>query len=217
MVNVALPRWSPDGKTIAFMGDYANAPLRIYTTQAAGGSLHEASIGTDNQGAPTWSPDGKSLVYGRVMCQEEKSCAIMEINLHTGEQTMVPGSEGLGTARWSPNGRFVAALRPDRQEVVLLDRKTGKWRRIADGVNGDDLAWSSDSQTLYASRPYGDRPQVVRIGLADGKIEPAVDLSDFSKLSGRIDTWFAVTPDDSILFLHIISGNEVVALNYTLK
>lgn len=217
MVNIELPRWSPDGETIAFMGKYASAPHRIYTTLATGGPLHEASIGTDNQGAPTWSPDGKYLVYGRVMCQEEKSCAIEEINLRTGEQTMVPGSEGLGTARWAPNGRFIAALRPDRQQAFLLDRRTRIWRKIADGVNGNDLAWAADSQALYASRPNGDRPEVVRINLFDGKVEPAVDLSDFSKLSGRIDTWFAVTPDNSILFLHIHGGHEIVAFHYSLN
>jgi Tol biopolymer transport system component len=217
LTNIELPRWSPDGREIVFMGKRPDSPYRIYMWSPVTGVPHEASEGTDNQGAPTWSPDGKRLVYGRVMCQEEKNCAIEEINLRSGEETMVPGSEGLGTARWSPNGRFIGALRPDRHQVYLLDRQTGKWRKIADGVNGNDIAWSANSQTLYASRPNGKRPEVIQIGIRDGTVAPAVDLSDYGKLSGRIDTWFAIAPDDSILFLHVAGGHEIFKLNYLLR
>lgn len=217
MTNIELPRWSPDGKWIAFMGKRPGDPFRIFISPASGGPPREASHGTDNQGAPTWSPDGRRLIYGRVMCQEEQTCAIEEIELQTGEQTMIPGSEGLSTARWSPNGRYIAALRADKFQVLLLDRATGKWRKLADGVNGNDLAWALNSSAVYASKPDGDRPEVIRISLSGDKAEPAVDLTSFSKLVGRIDTWFAVTPDDSILFLHIVSGHEVYALHYAVR
>lgn len=217
MADVELPRWSPDGKWIAFMGKRPGDPYRIFVASASGGPLREASRGTDNQGAPTWSPDGRRLIYGRVRCQEEKTCAIEEIDLRTGEQAMVPGSQGLSTARWSPDGRYIAALRADRFQVFLLNRATGKWRKLADGVNGNDLAWAPDSSALYASKPDGDRPEVSRISLDNDKAEPAVDLTSFSKLAGRIDTWFAVTPHDSILFLHIVNGHEIYALHYAVR
>jgi Tol biopolymer transport system component len=213
-MSIELPRWSPDGQRIAFMGKGADAPYRIFITSAIEGPLTEASHGTDNQGAPTWSPDGQRLVYGRVQCQEETTCRLQRIDLKTGEQTMIPGSEGLSTARWSPDGHFIAALRADRHEVWLRDLGTATWRKLADGANGNDLAWSPDSRTVYASRPNGDRPEVIRISVHTGKVEHAVDLSDFSKLPGRIDTWFAVTPDDSILFLHIVSGHEIFGYHY---
>jgi WD40-like Beta Propeller Repeat len=59
MVNIELPRWSPDGKRIAFMGKLAEAPYRIFVASAAGdGAPVPASHGSDNQGAPTWSTDG---------------------------------------------------------------------------------------------------------------------------------------------------------------
>lgn len=217
MTGIELPRWSPDGSELAFMGRRANAPYRIFVTSAAGGPLHEASRGTDNQGAPTWSPDGTHLVYGRVMCQEDKTCAIGEIDLRTGQQSVVQGSEGLSTARWSPDGRYIAALRADRCQVFLLDRRTGKWRKLADGVNGNDLGWAPNSRAVYASKPGGDKPEVIRISLLDGKAEPAVDLTSFSKLQGRVDTWFAVTPNDSILFLHLANGSEVYSIHYVVK
>lgn len=215
MTDVELPRWSPNGKWIAFMGKRPGDPYRIFISPAAGGPLRQASHGTDNQGAPTWSPDGRRLIYGRVMCQEEKTCAIEQIDLRTGDESMIPGSEGLSTARWSPDGRYIAALRADKFQVCLLDRTTGKWRKLADNVNGNDLAWAPNSTAVYASQPDGDRPEVIRIALSDDKREPAVDLTNFSKLAGRIDTWFAVTPDDSILFRRMVNGQEIYALHYT--
>jgi Tol biopolymer transport system component len=214
MANIELPRWSSDGQQIAYMGRASEGPYRIYVTQAAGGAVFQASHGTDNQGAPTWSPDGYHLVYGRVFCQEEGTCAIQEINLRTGEQTTISGSEGLSTARWSPDGRFIAALRADKHEVWVLDRRSGSWRELAGGVNGNDLAWAPDSRAVYASSPDGERPELLRISVESGKTDPVVDLSDYSKLNGRMGTWFAVTPDDSFIFLRIVAGHEIYGLSY---
>jgi Tol biopolymer transport system component len=77
------------------MGKLAEAPYRIFVTSGTDdGAPDQASNGSDNQGAPTWSTDGRALVYGRVFCQEERDCAIQEINLATDEQTTISGSEG---------------------------------------------------------------------------------------------------------------------------
>ena len=60
-------------------------------------------------------------------------------------------------------------------------------------------------------------PAVVRIALLDHKASPAVDLSEFSKLPGYIDTWFAVAPDGSIIFLRNIKSNDIYALHFALR
>jgi Tol biopolymer transport system component len=174
-------------------------------------------MGTDNQGAPTWSPDGKWLVHGDVECQETATCAIHKINLSTGQEFTVPGSDGLGTARWSPDGRFIAVLNPIGNEVLAFDEATQRWRKLANDVNGNDLSWSADSKYLYASRPAGNQPEILRISVKDAKVEAAVDLRSFTALSGQIDTWFALAPDDSIIFLRTISGNEIYSLTYSEK
>jgi Tol biopolymer transport system component len=212
-----LPRWSPDGRWLAFMASLPGKPWRIFIVSSSGGIPREASVGTDNQGAPTWSPDGRSLVYGNVECQEEGACAIHKINLYTGQEFTVPGSDGLGTARWSPDGRFIAALNPIGHEVLLFDEAKQQWRKVADGVNGNDLSWSADSQYLYASRPAGNQPEILRISVSDAKVETAVDLRSFTALSGQIDTWFALAPDDSLILLRTMSANEIYSLTYSEK
>jgi Tol biopolymer transport system component len=212
-----LPRWSPDGRWLAFMALLPGKPWRIFTVSSSGGVLREASMGTDNQGAPTWSPDGKWLAHGNVECQETGTCAIHEINLSTGQEFTVPGSDGLSTARWSPDGRFIAALNPIGHEVLVFDEARQQWRKVADGVNGNDLSWSADSQYLYASRPAGNQPEILRISVSDAKVETAIDLRSFAALSGQIDTWFALAPDGSIIFSRELSANEIYSFTYSEK
>jgi Tol biopolymer transport system component len=215
--HLELPRWSPDGKRLAFMAQLPGKPWRIFVDSRDGGKPREASSGTDNQGAPTWSPDGKWLVYGGVECQEPGTCAIHKIDLPTGQEYLVTGSEGLGTARWSPDGRFIAALSPTRHEVLVFSSPTQQWRKLVEGVNGNDLSWSSDSRYLYASRPAGNQPEILRISLKDAKAEAAVDLRSFTEMTGHINTWFALAPDGSIIFSREITANEIYSLTYAEK
>lgn len=209
-----LPRWAPDGKQIAFMAKFEGHPWRIFIASQDGTHLREASAGMDNQGAPTWSPDGRRIAYGNVLCEESNSCAIHLIDLSNGSESTLAGSEGLETARWSPDGRFIAALQPETREVFLFELRNGKWRKLAGGINGNNLNWSSDSRYLYASSPNGDKPEIVRLSPEDGSIAPAVDLSDFARLAGRVDPWFTLTPDGSIVFVRRHQPTEVYALSF---
>jgi hypothetical protein len=85
---------------------------------------------------------------------------------------------------------------------------------MADGVNGNDLSWSADSRYIFASRPAGDQPEILRISLKDAQAETAVDLSSFAKLTGRIDTWFALAPDGSIILLRTLNANEIYSVAF---
>ncbi len=197
------------------MAQLPDKPWRIFLVSTDGGTIREASVGTASLGAPTWSPDGRWLAYGNVECQEAETCAIHRLDLSTGQEFTVPGSDGLRTARWSPDGHFIAALNPKRHEVLVFDLLAERWRKLVDGVNGDDLSWSADSRYLYASRPAGNRPEILRISLKDGKMETAVDLRSFTALTGHINIWFAVAPDGSIILLRELSANEIYCLAYS--
>lgn len=209
---IQLPRWSPDGKEIAYMVKTPDRPWRIFIQRLDTGERWEASEGNDNQGAPTWSPDGRFLVYGNVLCQPTHSCGIHRIDLSTGEVQMLPGSEGLFTARWSPDGRSIAALQPERHQVFLFDMATRKWRKLADAVDGTDMNWSADSKYVYVDIP-GASARIVRIRAADGIWETAADLQsqDMFDLTEVDDLSFSLAPDDAVILHHRTHSAEIYA------
>jgi Tol biopolymer transport system component len=213
-MGVELPRWSPDGKVIAFMGKQPNRPWRIFVVPLTGGSPKEASQSDDNQGAPTWSPDGKSLVYGSVDCQGEETCAIRKIDLASGKVTTLPGSQGLGTARWSPDGRQIAALNPAEHKLYVFDAGRGKWRVLAEGINWNDMSWSSDSRFIYTKSSMSGQAKILRVPVGGGTVQTVLNLGSFSEAAGALDIWFSLTPDNALLLNRWLNTSEIYALDY---
>jgi dipeptidyl aminopeptidase/acylaminoacyl peptidase len=206
-----LPQWSPDGKRIAYMARRPGSPWRIYILDVETGKARVASEGDDSQGAPTWSPNGRFISYGRVNCEDTHSCAIRRIDLATGKVQTLPDSDGLFTARWSPDGRFIAALHLEQHQSMLFDVKAGKWHKLADGINGTDLDWSTDSKYLYVDFPGEAR--IVRIRIADGHQETVLDIrtQDSFNLAETEDLQFSVGPDDSLILHRQMHSPEIFA------
>ncbi len=207
-----LPRWSPDGRQIAYMSRHPDRPWRIYLVDLQSGATREASHSDDSQGAPTWSPDGKSIVYGEVECESTNSCAIHRIDLATGKVGTLPDSDGFMTARWSPDGRFIAALDPAHNQVMLFDVKSEKWRKLADSITGPDMSWSADSNYLYANIP-GTDARIVRIRILNGSMETMFEFHSQDKfdLADSEDLQFSLAPDESIVLHHRILSEEICA------
>jgi Tol biopolymer transport system component len=207
-----LPRWSPDGRQIAYMSKRPDRPWRINVLDLQSGATREAAQSSDSQGAPTWSPDGRSIVYGEVECESTHSCAIHRIDLATGKVGTLPDSDGLMTARWSPDGRFIAAMNREKNQVMLFDLKSEKWRKLADAIPGPDLSWSADSKYLYANIP-GTDARIVRIRISDGSRETMFEFHSQDKfdLADSEDMQFSVAPDDSIVLHHRNLSEEVYA------
>src|SRR5438132_178148 len=61
------PRWSPDGKRIAFVRavekDGKPQPAQIYVLQMGGGEARALTSGTSGASNPAWSPDGKTVAF----------------------------------------------------------------------------------------------------------------------------------------------------------
>lgn len=63
MRDLDMPRWSPDGRTLAFIAKVGHREAQIYTVPAAGGTPTELSDAPNGVEQYSWSPDGSAIAY----------------------------------------------------------------------------------------------------------------------------------------------------------
>jgi hypothetical protein len=144
--------------------------------------------------------------------------AIHLLDLRSHRISTLRDSTGLWTPRWSPNGRYIAAMvLGDGTKVQLLqcpaislyDTKARRWENLANAVYIRNLAWSSDSQYIYFHTGSPD-PWLYRVHILSKKVEPLVSLRGFA---GVGDDWIGVTPGGSPLINVDSRIDEVYALD----
>ena len=124
------PSWSPDGKEIVFFGFSPGQKAKLYTVSIDGGTPRQI-IPEDlrEQLDPSWSPDGTRIVFGGNSPNPNTSIRILDVK--TQQISTLPGSQGLFSPRWSPDGRYIVALPPNRNILTLFDFATQRWEEIA--------------------------------------------------------------------------------------
>jgi Tol biopolymer transport system component len=102
-LRVLLPRWSPDGKQIAFNARLHDAPFNIYLISSEDGHAQRILPSEQTQGDANWSPDGSSLVFGSDGDVRNKE-PIQTVDIRSKRVSALPGSGGLFSprlvARW---------------------------------------------------------------------------------------------------------------------
>jgi WD40 repeat protein len=123
----------------------------------------------------------------------------------------LPGSSGLFSARWSPDGRYIAAMDFDSRVLMVFDFQTQKWQELVRLTMGFPN-WSKNSEYVYFL--HGEnQPSVMRVRLLDHKVESVADLKNFRQ-AGYYGAWLGMAPDDSPLLLRDIGIQEVYALDW---
>jgi DNA-binding winged helix-turn-helix (wHTH) protein/Tol biopolymer transport system component len=204
-MGVANPRWSPDGKLIAFT-DMANgdrrkmdetSPRRLYVVSEAGGS--PLLVGSDsNPEDPTWSPDGNSLAYGTSNRAENVRAELRILDLRSMKSAVMAGSQGMWSPRWSPDGKYLVALNGDsfQMKAMLFTVATGTWQELTASASLGWPAWSHDSKFVSVE----DGPSLMRIEISSHKKEQFASLSGLRSTAYYFDRWgsgwFGLDPDD---------------------
>ena len=214
----ALPRWSPDGARIAFSTSEIGKPWKILMVSAQGGTPEELLPEKFVQLDASWSPDGSQIAFGRVGSLYEGTVAIQIVDLKTRQMTTIPGSEGLFSPRWSPNGRYLVAIVAEgSKRAMLYDFRTQKWTEwFTDTGTINYPEWTSDGRFLMWDNALSTEPKCRRIKFGGTHVEDLFSLTQLRRFFGPFGFWSGQAPDDARIFMRDVSTQDIYALDVEL-
>jgi dipeptidyl aminopeptidase/acylaminoacyl peptidase len=183
-VSVSQPRFSPDGRTLAYVSDRTGW-WNLWAYDLASGEARRLADDAAEHGGPTWGPGGQRYAWapdGKRIAVIRSSGGLSGVHLldvGSGElRPLGPRDGSVQAVSWSPRGDRVAALwgRADRPtRLISLDPATGATADLALGAPAgfeaagtplpDPISWPTpDGATAHGLfyRPAGaDRPPLI--------------------------------------------------------
>ena len=112
------PKWSPDGRFIAFHSRRANPRTRdVYVMNADGRDIVQVSTDTLDESYPRWSPDGRSLFFPRAPRTLVASRRRDDGTWSTPSVVNVPGG---GATNWTRDGKYLLRHQPDGLAAISV-------------------------------------------------------------------------------------------------
>lgn len=151
--------WSPDGKTLAFVGE-RNGDFDIYTIPVAGGEETRLTTAKGLDDGPEYSPDGKYIYFNS---ERTGTMQLWRMRPNGSEQEQITADE---FNNWfphiSPDGKWIAFLsyeknvtgHPENKDVMLRlmslkDKKISVLAKLFGGQGTINVpSWSPDGRQL---------------------------------------------------------------------
>jgi len=198
-----FPKFSPDGKSIAFTGQY-DGNTEVYVISADGGEPRRvtftATLGRDDIGdrmgpnniVMDWTPDGKRILYRtRAYTFNDFTGQLMTVSAEGGLSEAVPVKNG-GFATYSPDGSKLAYNYVFREfrtwkrykggmadDIRIFDLKTKMSEKITDNVFQDIIPmWSNDGGRIYY---ISDRDGHMNLFVYDVKSKETRQVTSFTE------------------------------------
>ncbi len=206
------PRFSPDGKSIAFRGNYDQG-LDLYTISSQGGIPQRVTHHPTVEGLCDWTPDGAGLIFmASGIDGLSRAAKLYSVPASGGLPTMLPVPYGANgsldkTGEWlayTPHStdnrtwkRYRGGMATD---VWLFNVKTGESRRITDWEGTDTLPMWHGRTVYYLSDEGAAEAHVLNIWSYDIDSGARRQVTRFKEHDVK---WPAIGPDDG-------TGGEIV-------
>lgn len=170
-----IPRWSPNGKQIAFYSN-RSGHFQIWSINVDGSGLRQLSDdGSDGVLRAVWSPDGNHLAA------RHGDGTTFILSLLQGEATRsLPSppdaSELFDVWNWSPDGDWLAGHRISRatgqaEGLAVYSLRTGMFQTLTDDI-GDQPVWLNDSRRLL----FKDKSKIYSVDRDSRKVSEILDV-----------------------------------------
>jgi tricorn protease len=142
------PKWSPDGKWIAFISDRTGRE-EIWLSDELGKNVKKLSDADCEKGEFEWSPDSKSMLWN---CSDHK---LRLATVETGETRIVTSNDvgDLDSPAFSPDGKWISFAKEDkllRSHVFVKQLDGGTERMITspEFLLSTGAQWTADGKRL---------------------------------------------------------------------
>jgi len=156
----SLPRFSPDGKAIAFVGNY-DGNRDLYTIPVAGGIANRVTHHPAGEAMCDWTPDGKILFFSNGLAGLQRQSQIFTVSPEGGMPELLPIPYG-AFGSISPDGTWLAYT------PHTTDTRT--WKRYRGGMATDIWLFNlKDKSSKRVTDWEGTDTQPMWIPGGDGK------------------------------------------------
>jgi dipeptidyl aminopeptidase/acylaminoacyl peptidase len=157
------PRWSPNGKTIAYIARRDGAPPQIHLMNPDGGCVRQLTTLSTGAGGPVWSPDGSKIAFTSEVWPHLPDDAAQKAEADRKEQEGLKALvfTGLLYRHWSSYNQG------KRSQLFVVNVADGATTRLTNenrdvppfSLGGPpDYAFSADSTKVYFTRgPAAER------------------------------------------------------------
>jgi TolB protein len=199
------PRWSPDGKRVAFASDRGGR-YEIWVLDADATNLRQLTFDSPGDTTfPLWSPDGTQILFRRSFVN-----SILDVNKPWSEQNLrllpvPPDNQRFVVWDWSPDGkRVIGILSGPPSIVACYSFETNQYEKLSEfaGESGGGVMWLPDSARFvffFANKLY----------LGDVKTKRVREL--FSNSENEIRS-VDVSPDGKFLYYSVYSSESDIWL-----
>ncbi|HEY7889661.1 MAG TPA: S9 family peptidase [Steroidobacteraceae bacterium] len=172
--DIDMPRWSPDGRTLAFIGKVGARESQIYTIPAVGGTPTELSDAPNGVQQYAWSPDGSTIAY---VTPDDSPLSDKDRRTHHDLFAI-------------HDDDYLVGKPPVPSHIWLLAAKTGKARQLTRGATSvletavpisggiSEPSWSADGHWIVYTRQAdaddsdSDRTTIVAVSVPSGEERP---------------------------------------------